>query len=273
MILLDRKEFNKIIEPLKLVSMNNLFARSVVEKKVSGKVFVDNADNPKTYYVIHPYGMTLLFGNWTNLKFNNKFRDYALNTYHIRDQYEWMQVFPNEWNDTLSDLFGNTLVKSENNTKETGIIELNTRVNFKFVYEKYAKISKKKLPYVEIVRTDEKIFDNMQGSVVPKYFWDSKEDFLKNGIGFSLLYNSQLASTAYSSYFHDDKLEMGIETVEKYRKMGFAEIVCCALIDYCIENEYEPVWSCRLENAGSYKLAQKLGFEPALQTPYYRLSK
>ena len=273
MILLDRKEYNKIIDPLKSVTVNNLFARSVVEQKVSGKVFVDNADNPKTYYVIHPYGMTLLFGNWANLEFNNKFRDYALNTNRIRDKYEWMQVFPNEWNDTLSNLFGNALVKSENNTKETGIIELNTRVNFRFMYKKYLQLAKTQQSYVEIVRTDAKIFDNMQGSVVPKYFWDNKEDFLKNGIGFSLLYNSQLAATAYTSCLHDDKLELGIETVEKYRKMGFAEIVCCALIDYCIENKYEPVWACRLENVGSYKLAQKLGFEPILQTPYYRLSK
>jgi hypothetical protein len=35
----------------------------------------------------------------------------------------------------------------------------------------------------------------------------------------------------------------------------------------------EPVWACRLENDGSYKLAQKLGFEPVLEIPYYRLSK
>lgn len=35
----------------------------------------------------------------------------------------------------------------------------------------------------------------------------------------------------------------------------------------------EPIWSCRLENTGSYKLAQKIGFLPTAEIPYYRLSK
>ena len=273
MILLDRKNFYKVIEPLQSVTINNLFARSVVENKVSGKIFVDNIDNPKTFYVIHPYGMTYLFGNWTNPVFNEQLKEYALNINHIRDNYEWMQVFPNEWNDTLTKLFGNKLVRSEDNTEETGMIELYTRVNFKFNYEKYFKREKPALLSVEIKRTDENVYDTMPGTVVPKYFWDSKEDFLRNGIGFSLFYNSELASTAYASFIHDDKLELGIETVEKFRKMGLAEIVCCTLIDYCIENNYEPVWACRFENTGSLKLAEKIGFEIIAKTPYYRLSK
>ena len=113
----------------------------------------------------------------------------------------------------------------------------------------------------------------MKGSVVPFYFWDSEDDFLKNGVGFSLFYKDKLSSTAYSSYIHDDKLELGIETVEEFRGKGFAEYTCSALIDYCIENNFEPVWACRLENIGSYKLAQKIGFIPSAEIPYYRLSK
>jgi RimJ/RimL family protein N-acetyltransferase len=68
-------------------------------------------------------------------------------------------------------------------------------------------------------------------------------------------------------------LEIGIETAEEFRRKGFAEIVCEAIIEYCIANKYEPVWSCRLENSGSYILAQKMGFEPIYKIPYYRLSK
>jgi len=269
MILLDKKDFYKVIESIKSVAFNNLFARSVVECKVSGKIYVDNIKNPKTYYVIHPYGMTLLFGDWNNHEFNNKFKNYALNLNNIRAKNEWMQVFPNEWNDVLLKLFNNSIVKSENKINETEIIELNTRVNFKFNHSKYMIIEENTNPCIEIVRIDKDIYENMPGTVVPKYFWDNKEDFLKNGIGFSLIYNSQLAATAFSSYIHENKLEMGIETVGNFRKMGFAEKVCCALINYCIENNYEPVWSCRLQNTGSYKLAKKIGFDPILELPYY----
>lgn len=276
MKLLEKEDYNKLTEPFKKVTINNLFARSVIEHKVSGKIFVDNPDSPKTYYVVHPYGMTLLFGESNNVEFNNSFRNYALNINHVRDKHEWMQAFPNNWDNVLNELFNDCLIKSaENKTKkETGIIELNTRVNFKFGHDKYLNFKKTNLaPEIKIVRTDRQIFRDMKGSVVPFYFWDSEDDFLNNGVGFSLFYNGKLASTAYSSYIHDDKFELGIETVEEFRGKGFAEYTCSAIIEYCLENNYEPIWSCRLENIGSYKLAQKIGFIPSAEIPYYRLSK
>ncbi|MCK9401707.1 MAG: GNAT family N-acetyltransferase [Bacteroidales bacterium] len=276
MKILEIEDYNKLTEPLKKVTINNLFARSVVEHKVAGKVFVDNLVNPKTYYVVHPYGMTLLFGESNNEAFNNSFRDYSLNINHVRNTHEWMQAFPGSWNNVLNELFKDCLIKSAENKmkKETGIIELNTRVNFKFNHGKYLSFRKANLALdIKIVRTDKQIFRDMKGSVVPFYFWDSEDDFLKNGVGFSLFYKDKLASTAYSSYIHDDKFELGIETVEEFRGKGFAEYTCSALIDYCIKNNYEPIWSCRLENIGSYKLAQKIGFIPSAEIPYYRLSK
>ncbi len=273
---LEKEDYTKLTEPLMKVTINNLFARSVVEHKVTGKVFVDNPDDPKTFYVVHPYGMSLLFGDCNNDAFNKSFLDYSLNVNHVRDTYEWMQAFPGNWDIVLNELFKGSLIKSAENKakKETGIIELNTRVNFKFNHDQYLNFRKINLdPDIKIVRTDKQIFRDMQGSVVPFYFWDSEGDFLKNGVGFSLFYNDKLASTAYSSYIHDDKFELGIETFPEFRGKGFAEYTCSALIDYCIENNYEPIWSCRLENTGSYKLARKIGFIPSAEIPYYRLSK
>lgn len=272
---LGKKDYSKLLEPINNVSFNNLFARSVIEQKVDGKIFVDNTDNPQTYYVIHSYGMTLLFGNSNNDEFNSSFREYALNLNHVRGKHEWMQVFPYNWNNVLNELFKNNLIKSVDNIekKEKGIIELNTRVNFKFNLDKYLRLRRtSSAPEIKIVRANKQIFRDMKGTVVPVYFWNNEDDFLKKGVGFSLFYNNKLASTAYSSFIIDDKFELGIETVEEFRGKGFAEITCSALIDYCIENNYEPIWACRLENIGSYRLAQKIGFEPFVEIPYYRLS-
>jgi len=66
-------------------------------------------------------------------------------------------------------------------------------------------------------------------------------------------------------------LEIGIETTKGYVRKGFALQSCSALIDYCLENKLEPVWGCKLENVGSFKLAQKLGFEPTFFIPFYKL--
>ncbi len=275
MKLLDKKDYHKVNCCLSQMQINNLFARSVVEKKIAGKVFVDKTDNPKTFYVIHPYGMSLLFGYSGNRDFNKAFYDYSLNLNKVRDKHEWMQAYSNDWDKVLSDLYNNRMIRSDENTekKEVGIIELNTRLNFRFNYNKY--MSNRRASTSEgctIVRTDKDIYEKMTGSVIPSYFWDTADDFINNGVGFSLFCNNKLATTAYSAFIHDDKLELGIETMSEFRGKGFAQIASSALIDYCIANNYEPVWACRLENTGSHRLAEKLGFEVVKRIPYYRLS-
>ena len=60
--LLGKNNYNILTEPLNKVTINSLFARSVIEFRVTGKVYVDDCDHPRTLYVVHPYGMSLLFG-------------------------------------------------------------------------------------------------------------------------------------------------------------------------------------------------------------------
>jgi len=273
MILLEESAYDKVVVPLKSVTINNLFARAVIEKHLHGKVFVDDVDTPNTFYVVHPYGMSLLFGNPDNDEFNRQFRHYALNKDRLRNKFEWMQVFPDSWDDKLKDLFGSDLVKfSDNSENKNDIVELNGRVNFKFNQEAYFAF-KKNLPEInyKIERTDKAIFNEMKGTVVPMHFWKDAEHFCNQGIGLSLFYDNKLASTAYSAFIFENFLELGIETVEEYRGKGLAQYACSALIDYCLQNNYEPVWSCRFENTASYKLAQKLGFETVSIRTYYKL--
>ena len=273
MILLEESAYYKVLESLKKVKINNLFARSVVEKHLSGKVFVDDVNMPSTFYIVHPYNMSLLFGNPDNDKFNRQFRQYALNKDKLRNNHEWMQVFPDSWDDKLKDLFGSELVKfSDDSNNENDKVELHGRANFKFNCDTYFAFKQNNLKINhKIVRTDKAIFKEMKGSVVPMFFWNNADNFCDRGVGFSLFYNDKLASTAYSAYIHDNYLEIGIETIEEYRGKGLAQYACAALIDYCLQNNFEPVWSCRFENTASYNLAQKLGFEPVSKRSYYKL--
>lgn len=275
MELLKEKNYDKLTEPVKEVKINNLFARSVIEKKIAGKIFVDNTENPETFYVVHPYGMSLLFGNSQNPDFNAQFLDYSLNRNKVRDKHEWLQAYPIQWDKVLFEIYDGCMIKSAENTaqKGSGIIELNTRVNFKFNPEKYMAGKRVSLPaHCSIRKTDNDAFEKMSGTVIPSFFWDGADDFAQNSIGYSLFCEDKLVATAYAAFILEDKLEIGIETVPGFRGKGFAYLACAALIDYCYGNGYEPVWACRLENIGSYALAQKLGFEVSTKIPYYRLS-
>ncbi|MDF0716420.1 GNAT family N-acetyltransferase [Muricauda sp. 334s03] len=270
-----KEDYSKVIGALKEVKINNLFARAVVENHVSGKVYVDDVNNPTTVYVIHPYGMSLLFGKHDNQAFNRAFKDYALNKENLRDTHEWMQAYPEQWDSTLKELFADCSIKSSDNDsgQTKNIVELNTRVNFKFNPEKYASLKKDiKVPTTSAVRTGKQEFESMQGTVIPLNFWNNADDFIDNAIGYSTYYENELACTAYASVIIDKFLELGMETVPKFRGKGLARYTCSKLIDHCLKNDYEPIWACRLENIGSYTLAQKLGFEDVLQIPYYRLS-
>lgn len=275
MKLLNKTDYAKLTEPLQQATINNLFARSVIEQKVNGQVFVDDCDYPSTFYVIHPYGMTLLFGNSNNPSFNNSFKTYALNQNGTRHKHEWMQAFPDNWYPVLRNLFGETLIPSAHNTmqQEKGMIELNTRVNFKFNKEKFLANRKTITnPDIRIAPANGEIFREMRGSVIPANFWNNEADFLQNGLAYCLFYQNQLASMAFSSFWFGNQFELGIETIAEFRGKGYAELVCTTLIDYCLANDYEPIWACRLENTGSYQLALKLGFEVYRTIPYYRLS-
>ena len=275
MILLSPDQYYKADSLIKEVTFNNLFARAVIDRRVSGRVYADEANNPKTFYIVHSYGMSLLVGDHTSQVFTNVFKNYALNTNGNRNSHEWMQVYPAAWEAVLKDLFQETLISSADNINHltNGIIELNTRVNFRFNSEMYLSNNQPAAdPKIRIVQDNETVYDRMKGSVVPRYFWDSPQDFVQNGVAYCLYYDGQLAATAFSSFVEGAQLELGIETVPEFRGKGFAQKVCAALINYCLDHDLEPVWACRLENTGSYKLAQKLGFEPALSLPYYRLS-
>ncbi len=275
MILLDKKHYHLLIKLLEKIDFNHLFALSVLEKKVAGRVYVDQVLNPQTFYIVHRYGMSLLGGNCNHALFNKYFKSYALNIPAVRNRHEWMQVYPAEWNTKLQDLFQDLMIPVANNKPDSkkGIIELNTRVNFKFEKDKYLQFKKEHIiSQHRIIRSERNVFHDMKGSVVPSNFWDNADDFINNAIGFSLYYENQLASTAFASFLNDNQLELGMETLPQFRGKGFAQYVCSSLIDYCLENNFEPVWACSLKNIGSYRLAKKLGFDPIKEFPYYRLS-
>ncbi|SET20894.1 GNAT family N-acetyltransferase [Paenibacillus sp. NFR01] len=277
MIELEPAFYPEALELLRQSPINTLFAESVLLKKVSGKLYGDHPANPRTFYVVHPYGMSLLFGEPGSPAFQQAFIEYVTGMSGKRTFTEWLQADPAEaweaWTDSVMEIC-NREVSRGSGTKETGgqQIERSVRVNFAFDRDQYATGKKNVVPPAgELVRTDETLFEALQGAVVPRYFWRDAKHFASEGAGFTLLHGGAPASTAFSSCRIGSKLEIGIETTAEYRGTGYAYAVCSALIDYCLAHDLEPVWACRRDNEGSYRLAVRLGFRPTYTLPYYRL--
>lgn len=275
MILLNPNDYRLALPALEQLPINHLFARAVNDNMVTGKIYVDNPENPAIFLIVHPYGMSLLLGNENNAGFNAAFVNYALNNDKIRNKTEWLQAYPPAWNEKLKLLFKDNII-TEEDAATTGLhtkIELSTRVNFRFNEDKYRlfRVGFENDNY-DIMRTGKQHFESIHGTVVPRYFWDNAEDFSKNGVGFCLMHDGRIASTAFSAFVIGRQLELGIESDAAARGKGFAALTCMALIDYCLEKGYEPVWACRLQNTNSMRLATKLGFEPTLYLPFYKLT-
>ncbi|MDQ0087919.1 RimJ/RimL family protein N-acetyltransferase [Paenibacillus anaericanus] len=265
MIVLENKDYYKAIEPLSYVSINTLFAEAVIEQRIPGKIYVDSVQEPSTFYVAHPYGMSLLFGNSDNEQFNRDLYEYINNQESNIRKSEWLQVDPaGTWADKIDSM--------TTQLNEQQIIMKNTRVNFSFNLETYHQMKEQLRHHDhEIIQMTKDMFLSQTGGVIPRYFWRDVDQFLTVGMGYSLVCEGEIASTAFSAFRNEHQLEIGIETAEAHYGKGYALSVCSALIEYCLDHQLEPVWACRLDNESSYKLAQRLGFEPTLNIPYYRL--
>jgi hypothetical protein len=277
MKLLDVKDYYKVLNPLKKLKFNTLFAKTVITQKISSAIYVDDVINPNAFYIAHPYGMSLLFGQSDDEEFLDGLKDYILNKNNVRFQREWLQFYPNDWVSILDDLLGEDMFMSDKEflslkEDDSSKVVKSIRLNFQFSINRFNALKNScEFSGCEVVSTSRDMFDKIEGLVVPKIFWKDSEQFEKEGKGFSLICEGELASTAFASFADVGKLELGIETSENHRKKGYATEVSVALIEYCIENNLEPVWSCNITNTGSASLAQKLGFVKSVTLPYYRL--
>jgi GNAT superfamily N-acetyltransferase len=292
MLKLDENGYHKVHQFIRDIPFNTFFARVVVERKINGSIYVDDASNPTTCLFTHPYGMSLLCGKTTNSDFNRKLCEFMLNERKVNRRPQWLMVHPEKWSKQLKQLLNNKLIKypdiqlDKDMSKEEIEARMNsltkdhviewTRVNFRFNKRKYYSNIKGKVKIPDgfkIARIYKDLFQRISGRVVPEYFWNSPDHFSNDGIGFCLMNEDKIISTCFSAWIVEKNLELGIETNENFRRHGYAMYPAAALIGYCLENHYEPVWSCNKENTGSFRLAQKLGFEVKCSLPNYSLVK
>jgi hypothetical protein len=283
MKLLDRADYQRVVPGIRAAEINTLFALSVLEGKVDGQVFVDEIRSPSSIYIQHPYGMSLLFGGMKNEEFNAWLHAHMLNSGKTRNRFEWLQAYPASLYAGIDSLLGGRLIKKNpdvpyeqtfSQSEDRDVLEYR-RINFVFNDAKYRRLkSGLKGDGCEVVTTTERMFDESEGTVIPRRFWNNATDFFRNGTGRSLILgDGSVASTAFASFVIGNRFEIGVETVKNFHGKSFGAFACSALIDYCLANGYEPVWSCLSGNAGSVKLALKLGFEEKRRVPYYRLAK
>ena len=267
MKIIPKEKYYKVIPLVEKVSCNILFAEVVVFHKASGTIFVDNDDCPTICLIVHKYGMSLLTGI-PNYLFSNDLCTFLVSNQNI---VKWVLVYPDSLSVILYQNISDRIYDYNMfDISKKGILLCRTkRVMFDFIGVTDIK-NTNNFQIHKIAGTD---FMRINGSVAPKNFWDTSEDFIENGVGFFIELSNTIACYCFSAFANVKKIEIGIETNLSYRRKGLAHFVATYMLKYCIENNLQPLWSCRIENVKSMKLAQKLGFIPKSEHEYFVIEK
>jgi GNAT superfamily N-acetyltransferase len=88
--------------------------------------------------------------------------------------------------------------------------------------------------------------------------FDSVEDFLERGLGYTVLDDEKVMGVAYSSLVCSAGIEVSIFVEERYRRKGVATALASRLLVESLKRGLRPNWDAA--NGESYRLAKKLGY-------------
>lgn len=267
MIRLDADAMCAALASLDRLGLNNGFARAVLDGKVDGTLVGDRASAPRVLHALHPYGMSLVWGEAVDEAFDAVVAHLRAGAY--RGRAEWLQVDP-RW-DTLPWDRALGAVPAEG-ADESAPCTRYARVSFRFDAACFLARTPAAVAAGWQLRRAVASDFALAGSVVPAHFWRDADQFLAAGGGWCAERDGSVGAIAFTSFRSGDELELGIETFAAARRQGLGRAVAARMVGELVQSGITPVWSCRRENVASHELAQQLGFVPTLILPYYRLA-
>lgn len=98
----------------------------------------------------------------------------------------------------------------------------------------------------------------------------SVDEFLEKSFGVCVRHGDILVGWCLSEYNSGDRCEVGIETVEGYRRRGLATTMTAALIEVAFARGVTRIgWHCWASNTGSVATARSAGFELVSEYPVF----
>jgi len=256
---LEKSQFYKVSHLLK-GKFINLDIKAVIEGYNPGWVFVDDTDKPKTA-IVWSRGIKGFYfvGDANNLNFNNSINEYIDKEIADRAKKIGYKSFEFSGTSTKWDNNFEVIFRSRN---------LDKSKQFVYKHKNLDSISFDYLPLEEgytLKEINEDLLNNNEYNldlVISNIneWWESIDDFIKNGVGFCILHKDTAVCTCMTSFMTDVSMESHIHTLENYRKRGLATRAVAEFIKYCRNNKYEPYWDCMEKNFGSRALAEKSGY-------------
>lgn len=158
--------------------------------------------------------------------------------------------------------------------KKTDKYKIRNRVQFQYVGERLEYFGNYILPVnYEIISVKSIEFDKLKifGLDLASKFWDSKEDFQLNAIGYVILDPDKIpAAICYSACVTSKHAEMDTLVMENHRSKGFMRLVSIPFFKETNEKGIKTHWDTFEENISSFRMGAK--FDPDQVNKYKLLS-
>ncbi len=115
----------------------------------------------------------------------------------------------------------------------------------------------------EILEGDFRNIDRLKGWILS--FWPDLETFLDKSMGTCLTRDNQIVSWCIGVYRSANSVELGVETVIGFRRMGYAKRVVRAAAEESHFMGLTVDWQCDASNNPSVTIAKSLRFQEVLQ--------
>ncbi|MGD2041285.1 MAG: GNAT family N-acetyltransferase [Anaerolineae bacterium] len=248
----------------------SLSIHAAIEGNNPGRIFVDNVHNPRTALALTVEGY-LLAGDPDNLEtiraLRRLFKE-KIFTGEVFVNGDWsmsLAVHPEMWEALLPELI------------PTHEVERSERYHYLCSTVKFDWRSHLPEEYT-VRRVDHALLDDgqivfpdvLRGWMDFEEMWWTKENFLSKGISFVVLRECEVVAWCTPDCVAGDRIDVGVITHPAHRRQGLAAVVVAATVEECLIQGFHAVgWHCNVGNIGSWKTAEKVGFERSGEYAYY----
>ncbi len=235
-----------------------------------GRIFVDNVDNPCTALAL-TVGGYFLAGDDNNQETNEALRSFLAEQIftgqvHLKSStFMFLTLHPVAWEAKLPEL-----IPTHDMIKRTRYHYVCSRVRFDWrsnIPEGYTvrRVDRALLDDSRIV------FSNPMNTWMSiDEQWGTVENFLEKGTSFCVLRGQKVVSWCTPDCVAGRQIEIGIITHPEHRLQGLAAVSVAATAEYCLSHGFSAVgWHCNAPNIGSWKTAEKVGFDRNLEYTEY----
>ncbi len=258
---LKQNEFGRVLPLFRRLDYC-LALRATVEHNNPGRIFVDNVNNPRMALAL-TVGGYFLAGDCDNQETSEDLRAFLADQIftgqvHVKSRRSmFLTVHPEAWEAKLAEL-----IPTHDTIKRTRYHYVCTRVQFDW---------RNNLPAGYTVRrVDRALLDNSR-IVFPNSIrtrmniddqWGTVENFLEKGASFCVLRGCDVISWCTPECAANRQIEVGITTHPEHRRRGLAAVSVAATAEHCLGHGFSAVgWHCNELNVGSWKTAEKVGFD------------